>query len=190
MVQMNLLDMIKSLGEIPPHQSHSDTSTASAIAAANDFGPMTAELLVNFTQETYGLTDQEGQDAYEIEGNSYRPMRVTLFKLGLVEDSGERRKNRSGRDAVVWAITELGRKVARKEAIAPQQPKEPRKKTKMDINLEKAINALKDIRETGSRQIWASKETENGWEKTVVKIDRSIEAEMAHDALKELGIAD
>lgn len=54
----------------------------------------------------------------------------------------------------------------------------------------KAINALKEIRETGSRQVWQSRETENGWEKTLVKIDRSIEAEMAHDALTELGITD
>ena len=54
----------------------------------------------------------------------------------------------------------------------------------------KAINALKEIRDTGSRQIWASKETENGWEKTLVKIDRSIEAEMAHDALTELGVGE
>ena len=54
----------------------------------------------------------------------------------------------------------------------------------------KAINALKEIRYTGSRQIWASKETENGWEKTLTKIDRSIEAEMANDALKDLGVGD
>jgi hypothetical protein len=56
--------------------------------------------------------------------------------------------------------------------------------------LVKAINALKEIRDTGSRQIWTSKETENGWEKTLTKIDRSIEAEMAHDALTELGVND
>ena len=57
----------------------------------------------------------------------------------------------------------------------------------MNSKLEQAVNALKAIRETGSRQIWASKETDNGWEKTLVKVDRSIEAEMAHDALTELG---
>ena len=54
----------------------------------------------------------------------------------------------------------------------------------------KAINALKEIREAGSRQVWQSKETDSGWEKTLVKVDRSIEAEMAHDALTELGIKD
>lgn len=60
----------------------------------------------------------------------------------------------------------------------------------MSDNLERAINALKEIRDTGSRQVWQSRETENGWEKTLVKIDRSIEAEMADRALKELGITD
>lgn len=189
MEQADLIEMIRAAGgQIPPHQSHSDTSIAAAVAAANTFGPMTAELLVNFTHELRGLTDEEGQEKYEIEGNSYRPMRVMLFRLGLVTDSGIRRRNRSGREAVVWAITELGGKVARKEAIAPEKIKQARKKTKMDIKLEAAVNALKEIRETGSRHIWQSRETENGWEKTLVKIDRSIEAEMAHDALTELGI--
>ena len=60
----------------------------------------------------------------------------------------------------------------------------------MNSQLEQAVCALKEIREAGSRQIWASKETENGWEKTLVKIDRSIEAEMAHYALTELGIGE
>lgn len=56
--------------------------------------------------------------------------------------------------------------------------------------LEKAIKALKEIRDTGSREVWQSREGETGWEKKLVKIDRSIEAEMAHDALKELGAAE
>lgn len=60
----------------------------------------------------------------------------------------------------------------------------------MQDKLGKAIYALKEIRDTGSRQVWNSKETENGWEKTLVKIDRSIEAEMAHYTLTELGIED
>lgn len=53
-----------------------------------------------------------------------------------------------------------------------------------------AVNALKEIREAGSRKIWQTKEGENGWEKTLIKTDRSIEAEMAHDALLALGIGE
>jgi hypothetical protein len=45
------------------------------------------------------------------------------------------------------------------------------------------LQALRDIEEVGSRHIYQSFEGDNGWEKKLVKIDRSIEAEMAHDAL-------
>ena len=45
------------------------------------------------------------------------------------------------------------------------------------------LQTLRDIEEVGSRHIYQSFEGDNGWEKKLVKIDRSIEAEMAHDAL-------
>lgn len=60
----------------------------------------------------------------------------------------------------------------------------------MTDKLELAVKALMEIREAGSRKIWQTKEGENGWEKTLVKTDRSIEAEMAHDALISLGIGE
>lgn len=45
-------------------------------------------------------------------------------------------------------------------------------------------DALVEIKEAGSRQVWASHEREDGtYEKRVVKIDMSIEAMTAHDAL-------
>lgn len=45
-------------------------------------------------------------------------------------------------------------------------------------------DALREIKNTGSRHVWASSEKEDGsYEKKVVKIDMSIEAMMAHDAL-------
>jgi len=45
------------------------------------------------------------------------------------------------------------------------------------------LQALRDIEEVGSRHVYQSFEGKDGWEKKLVKIDRSIEAEMAHDAL-------
>lgn len=56
------------------------------------------------------------------------------------------------------------------------------KEKKME-KVEFLLQALRDIEEVGSRHIYQSFEGENGWEKKLVKIDRSIEAEMAHDAL-------
>jgi hypothetical protein len=45
------------------------------------------------------------------------------------------------------------------------------------------LQALRDIEEVGSRHVYQSFEGTDGWEKKLVKIDRSIEAMMAHDAL-------
>jgi hypothetical protein len=49
--------------------------------------------------------------------------------------------------------------------------------------IEFLLQALRDIEEVGSRHVYQSFEGENGWEKKLVKIDRSIEAEMAVHAL-------
>ena len=35
---------------------------------------------------------------------SVRPRVTELFKMGLIEDAGERRKNASGRNATVWRM--------------------------------------------------------------------------------------
>jgi len=49
-----------------------------------------------------GLTDEQGQDILGISGNSYRPMRVALVRKGMMYASDERRKTKSGRNAIVW----------------------------------------------------------------------------------------
>lgn len=99
----------------PPHQHNSDTSRESAKAVAPIFSVRMIQIL-NRISKVGGLTDEEGQQSLEIDGNSYRPARVTLAKHGLILDSGERRKTMSGRNAVVWEITHLGMSVL-KETI-------------------------------------------------------------------------
>jgi hypothetical protein len=37
-------------------------------------------------------------------GNSQRPARRKLVKVGIVEDSGETRLTRAGRKAIVWRL--------------------------------------------------------------------------------------
>lgn len=49
-----------------------------------------------------GFTDEEGQDLLHMSGNSYRPARVALVKLGYAGKSGRTRKTRSGRNANIW----------------------------------------------------------------------------------------
>jgi predicted ArsR family transcriptional regulator len=67
------------------------------------------DLLKEFRQLPQGMTDEFGQNQLGIEGNSYRPMRVTLYRHGYVEDSGDRQRLKSGRYGAVWRITESGR---------------------------------------------------------------------------------
>ena len=51
-----------------------------------------------------GATDEEIQQGLGMVSNTERPRRVRLVELRLVEDSGERRKNLSGRRAAVWRV--------------------------------------------------------------------------------------
>lgn len=96
----------------PPHQQNSDTSRESAKAVAPNFSARMM-LILEKIAIVGGMTDEEGQYGLEIDGNSYRPARVTLAKHGLIMDSGERRKTNSGRSAVVWVATHLGESTLR-----------------------------------------------------------------------------
>jgi len=49
-----------------------------------------------------GVTDEEGQDTLNIPGNSYRPARLSLERLGYITRSGETRPTHSGSRAAVW----------------------------------------------------------------------------------------
>jgi len=98
----------KGSGRLPPHQAHSDTSTAAAQAIAPKFGTITRTVLVELSKYPHGLTDEEAQNIIGMQGNSYRPCRVTLMDKGLVSDTGNRRKTHQRKDAVVWAVTDAG----------------------------------------------------------------------------------
>jgi hypothetical protein len=49
-----------------------------------------------------GCTDEEGQEATGILGNTWRPRRMDLERLGLVGHSDLVRLTRTGRKATVW----------------------------------------------------------------------------------------
>jgi hypothetical protein len=98
----------KGKGYLPPHQWHSDTSRAAAEAIAPKFGTITRKVLAHLCTYPNGLTDEEAQHTMGMEGNSYRPCRVTLMDRGFVVDSGTRRKTHQRKDAVVWSVTPEG----------------------------------------------------------------------------------
>lgn len=51
-------------------------------------------------------TDEEICKATGLRGSSVRPRRGELVHEGLVEDSGQVKPTQSGRDAIVWQVTE------------------------------------------------------------------------------------
>ena len=59
-------------------------------------------------QGEHGATDEEIQLGLGMNPSTQRPRRVELVEGGWVEDSGERRKTRSGRNAVVWSLKDEG----------------------------------------------------------------------------------
>lgn len=54
------------------------------------------------------LSDQELVQRLGVPENTLRPRRIELVSDGLVIDSGIRRRTESGREAIVWCLTEAG----------------------------------------------------------------------------------
>lgn len=52
-----------------------------------------------------GATDEEGELALGIKPQMYTPRRRELVKLGVVGESGRRRRTDAGRPAAVWVVT-------------------------------------------------------------------------------------
>ncbi len=55
-----------------------------------------------------GLTDEEGCSATGMTGNSYRPARVKLERLGLIFKTDATRKTMFGRSAAIYLPTNVG----------------------------------------------------------------------------------
>lgn len=96
---------------IPPHQSHSDTSTAAAHSEIKKFKGKRLIVLKHLYKTD--VTDEQGQNNLGMSGNTYRPCRSTLVQDGLVYDTGKRAKTLARKDAVVWGVTEKGRRYIR-----------------------------------------------------------------------------
>lgn len=110
---MNLIhgDLLDDI--VPPHQRHSDTSRAAAASMVPKFKGLMLNLMKFFkARADIGMTDEEGQYMSQVNGNSYRPARVKLQEYGMVRDSGMRRRTRSGKEAVVWVVTQEGSNVS------------------------------------------------------------------------------
>lgn len=85
----------------PPYVAGSETS----FAAAEHIDPTVAVLRAQVLAALNVLgraTDERQQDYLGMPGNTQRPRRCELVEAGLVRDSGQKAKTRSGRMAVLW----------------------------------------------------------------------------------------
>jgi hypothetical protein len=94
---------------LPAHQKHSETSREAAIEALEFADTARARVYRFIKAHTHGATDEEIQDGLEMPASTERPRRIELHHAEIIEDSGETRRTRSGRRAVVWVL-------------APQEP--------------------------------------------------------------------
>ena len=102
MKQLDLEAMTKQI-LTAPYQKHSETSKAAADEIKPSAGTQ-RHTLYGWLYEHGPATDEQMQDGIPMTANAQRPRRVELVRMGLVRDSGEKRKTRSGRSAVVWEV--------------------------------------------------------------------------------------
>lgn len=82
-------------------------------AAADSVKPSAATLrakcldLLRLPQHQYGRTADEAAAIFNLSVLSIRPRFSELAADGKIEDTGHRRKNESGRSAIVWRATEM-----------------------------------------------------------------------------------
>lgn len=91
-----------------------DTSVAAGESIAEDVHAIRAKAL-HFvrSQGAYGATSDEVAVALEMENPySSRPRLSELRALRKIADSGHRRKNLSGRSAIVWVTHDLAENLA------------------------------------------------------------------------------
>lgn len=86
----------------PPSQAHSPTSIKAAQQIKKAIGPLHIRILAHLEKHPDGATDEEIMAALDMPGNTERPRRRELQQMGKIVDSGETRRTKSGREAVVW----------------------------------------------------------------------------------------
>ena len=80
-----------------------ETSIKAAEAIASKAPTLRAATLAAF-RHSNGLTADEAADVLGASILSIRPRVTELARLGELEDSGKRRRNQSGKAAIVWMI--------------------------------------------------------------------------------------
>ena len=88
-------------------RNHPDTSHQAAAEIAPISGKQRRQILALLAHAP--LTDDELLTLSGLSPNSARPARVALVRLGLAQDSHQRRCNQKGHECILWEITSKGR---------------------------------------------------------------------------------
>jgi predicted ArsR family transcriptional regulator len=89
---------------ITPGARDRDTSVDAAESMASRAETLRTKALGVFSRAD-GLTADEAAFAMNASILAIRPRVTELARMGEIEDTGRRRKNRSGRSAIVWETT-------------------------------------------------------------------------------------
>lgn len=90
-----------------PYITGSETSKAASVSIEQNIGTIRWRILALLRKcGDGGATDDELQHWTNLNPSTQRPRRIELCEAGLVRNSGQTRKTRSGRQAVVWVATE------------------------------------------------------------------------------------
>jgi len=99
--------------ETPGHKGEAETGREAANAMAPKCGRLQRLTLEAIRSAgAHGLTADETADALEMDRWSIQPRTSELKAKGLIVDSGLRRRNVTGKSAVVWVVPEYKRDVA------------------------------------------------------------------------------
>lgn len=96
MDQISLFD-----SDLAPYQHHSETSKAAAVAIEPSRESLKGKVLA-YLRTAGKATDEQMQEALQMNPSTQRPRRIELWKAGLVRDSGIQKATKSGRMAAVW----------------------------------------------------------------------------------------
>jgi hypothetical protein len=87
-----------------PSQRHSPTSIEAAVKIERHMSTLHMRILAYLKGHPDGATDDDLQVVLNMNPSTQRPRRIELLAMGKIRDSGQTRKTRSGRSAVIWVL--------------------------------------------------------------------------------------
>lgn len=101
---MTLLDLMNQPGAYPFTPGFKSRETSRQAGASINSAVLQAKVLEQFRIPGMWLTADEVADRLGIDKLSIRPRISELSRLGKIMDAGCRRKNASGKSAIVWRL--------------------------------------------------------------------------------------